>query len=250
MKGSASAALCLCHLQDGTPLIKYGERGDKLYLIRYGKVKVLRPDDKGGRIEVAKLGRGSFVGERALIAGEALLRRSGKQRCGSVSAALVCTSGEAGLRWGVLCAGKRTLITETFRGDGVSRRGAGSVGQELVSLSGQRCLAIDTLQRHRVPVVCSSSGLHRQSKSLVNLWQGSRLTSDFDCLCRRVPALCRQVVQWSCRELRAQQTESEAPLLCRLLLSGCPLFWMPLVAITAGKMGSAEFRAESHRPWP
>lgn len=51
-------------------LINYGERGDKLYLIRYGKVKVMRPDDKGGRIEVVQLGRGQFVGERTLITGQ------------------------------------------------------------------------------------------------------------------------------------------------------------------------------------
>ncbi|KAK9812821.1 hypothetical protein WJX72_004332 [[Myrmecia] bisecta] len=56
--------------QDGQALIKYGERGDKLYLIRYGKVRVLRPDDKGGRVEVAVLGRGHFVGERTLITGK------------------------------------------------------------------------------------------------------------------------------------------------------------------------------------
>ncbi len=103
VKESAAAALCPCHLQDGTPLIKYGERGDKLYLIRYGKVKVLRPDDKGGRIEVAKLGRGSFVGERALIAGETLLGTAVKQRRGGVSAAWVRIRGEAGLGSGLLC---------------------------------------------------------------------------------------------------------------------------------------------------
>ena len=99
VKGSACAAPCPCHLQDGHPLIKYGERGDKLYLIRYGKVKVLRPDDKGGRIEVAKLGRGSFVGERALIAGEALLRKAGNHWGGSVSAE---ESRESKL-WGCVC---------------------------------------------------------------------------------------------------------------------------------------------------
>ncbi len=57
-------------LQDGDVLINYGERGDKLYLIRYGKVKVMRPDDKGGRIEVVQLSRGQFVGERTLITGD------------------------------------------------------------------------------------------------------------------------------------------------------------------------------------
>jgi len=53
--------------EDGQALISYGERGDELFLIRYGKVRVLRPDGKGGRIEVVQLGRGQFVGERAVI---------------------------------------------------------------------------------------------------------------------------------------------------------------------------------------
>lgn len=53
--------------QDGQALIKYGERGDELFLIRYGKVRVLRPDGQGGMIEAVVLGRGQFVGERAVI---------------------------------------------------------------------------------------------------------------------------------------------------------------------------------------
>ena len=61
-----------CHMQNGEALIKYGERGDKLYLIRYGKVRILRPDDSapGGRVEVAKLGRGNLVGERTVVTGK------------------------------------------------------------------------------------------------------------------------------------------------------------------------------------
>ncbi|PNW86201.1 hypothetical protein CHLRE_02g076900v5 [Chlamydomonas reinhardtii] len=53
--------------EDGQPLIRIGERGDELFLIRYGKVRVFRPDGNGGRVEVAVLGRGQFVGERAVI---------------------------------------------------------------------------------------------------------------------------------------------------------------------------------------
>jgi CRP-like cAMP-binding protein len=63
----------------GEALISYGERGDELYLIRYGKVRVLVPDDKGGRFEVALLGRGQFVGERAVINDR--LRRWGLLGC-------------------------------------------------------------------------------------------------------------------------------------------------------------------------
>ncbi|GAX83981.1 hypothetical protein CEUSTIGMA_g11406.t1 [Chlamydomonas eustigma] len=53
--------------QEGQALIKYGERGEELYLIRYGKVAVMRPDGKGGLVEAVVLGRGQFVGERAVI---------------------------------------------------------------------------------------------------------------------------------------------------------------------------------------
>eukprot|EP00955_Chlamydomonas_euryale_P051202 354799-Chlamydomonas_euryale.AAC.2 len=54
--------------QDGDALIKYGERGEELFLIRYGKVRVLRPDGiGGGRVPAAVLRRGQFVGERAVI---------------------------------------------------------------------------------------------------------------------------------------------------------------------------------------
>ena len=53
--------------QDGQALIKYGERGDELFLIRYGKVKVMRPDGNGGRVLGVVLGRGQFVGERAVV---------------------------------------------------------------------------------------------------------------------------------------------------------------------------------------
>lgn len=69
---SCLAQHSLTHVpQNGEALIKYGERGDKLYLIRYGKVRILRPDDSapGGRVEVAKLGRGNLVGERTVVTG-------------------------------------------------------------------------------------------------------------------------------------------------------------------------------------
>lgn len=55
--------------QDKEALIRYGERGDEMFLIRYGRVRVLVPDPTGkteGK-EVAVLGRGQFVGERAVV---------------------------------------------------------------------------------------------------------------------------------------------------------------------------------------
>lgn len=49
--------------EDGKPLIRYGERGNDMYLIRYGKVDVLVPDGSGGRLKVASLGRGQMIGK-------------------------------------------------------------------------------------------------------------------------------------------------------------------------------------------
>ena len=46
-----------------------GERGEKLYIIRYGQVKVQIPLKDGSRKDVAMLGRGQFIGERTLITG-------------------------------------------------------------------------------------------------------------------------------------------------------------------------------------
>ncbi len=62
------------------------------------QVRVLRPDGKGGRIEVVQLGRGQFVGERAVIndrlrSADCVAQGTvqvGVQAGGSVSAAL-CT---------------------------------------------------------------------------------------------------------------------------------------------------------------
>ncbi|KAG1669686.1 hypothetical protein FOA52_002070 [Chlamydomonas sp. UWO 241] len=53
--------------ENGESLITYGESGDELYLIRYGKVRVMRPDGNGGRVTAVVLWRGQFVGERAVI---------------------------------------------------------------------------------------------------------------------------------------------------------------------------------------
>lgn len=54
-------------MQDGELLIRYGERGEELYLIRYGEVCVMRPDGNGGQVTAVVLKRGQFVGERAVI---------------------------------------------------------------------------------------------------------------------------------------------------------------------------------------
>lgn len=55
---------------DGEAIIRFGEQGDQLFLIRNGRVRVLRPgENEGDRIEVASLGRGQFVGERTMVTG-------------------------------------------------------------------------------------------------------------------------------------------------------------------------------------
>eukprot|EP01025_Chloroclados_australasicus_P009311 TRINITY_DN1357_c4_g1_i13.p1 TRINITY_DN1357_c4_g1~~TRINITY_DN1357_c4_g1_i13.p1 ORF type:complete len:1025 (+),score=163.68 TRINITY_DN1357_c4_g1_i13:235-3309(+) len=73
--------------QSGDFLIKYGESGQELFLIRYGKVRVLRPTSDGGRVEVAVLGRGQFVGERTMITGK--LRSADCVAAGSVRAIVI-----------------------------------------------------------------------------------------------------------------------------------------------------------------
>lgn len=49
--------------------MRHGETGTKFYVIRYGKVRVMRPLPNGETAEICKLRRGQFVGERTLITG-------------------------------------------------------------------------------------------------------------------------------------------------------------------------------------
>ena len=58
-------------MQDGQHLIRMGEQGTKLYLIRKGQICVAKPPDQSGgqAITLAILGRGHFVGERTLVTG-------------------------------------------------------------------------------------------------------------------------------------------------------------------------------------
>ena len=60
-------------MQDGQALVRHGERGTKFFVIRYGKVRVMRPLPDGSMLEVCILRRGQFVGERTLITGAAPL---------------------------------------------------------------------------------------------------------------------------------------------------------------------------------
>ena len=59
-------------LQDGQHLIRMGEQGTKLFLIRSGQVGVQLPSNQRGTPPktLAVLGRGHFVGERTLVTGK------------------------------------------------------------------------------------------------------------------------------------------------------------------------------------
>ena len=58
------------HFTDGHRLIKQGEQGDRLYFIRYGRVKVMRPGPGGEDKQVALLQRGQVVGQRTIVTGK------------------------------------------------------------------------------------------------------------------------------------------------------------------------------------
>lgn len=64
-------------LQDGQTLIRMGEQGARLFLIRRGQVRVMRPSERGEAppTTLAVLGRGHFVGERTLVTGRVLCLR-------------------------------------------------------------------------------------------------------------------------------------------------------------------------------
>lgn len=54
-------------LKKGEPLIRIGDRGDSVFIIRRGWVKVAIPDEKEGEVVLNHLGPGEFVGELSLV---------------------------------------------------------------------------------------------------------------------------------------------------------------------------------------
>lgn len=54
----------------GRQLIRQGERGDRVYLVRAGEIEVWRQDGRGREQLVAELHRGDYCGEYALLRGE------------------------------------------------------------------------------------------------------------------------------------------------------------------------------------
>lgn len=56
------------HLPNGSTLFREGDRGEQMYVIAMGTVRVLKRNRDGVEEEIAVLGTGSYVGEMALVA--------------------------------------------------------------------------------------------------------------------------------------------------------------------------------------
>ena len=56
-------------VEKGKEIVKEGEEGDALYVIKGGRVEVVTTDPEGREVKLAELGAGDFFGEVALITG-------------------------------------------------------------------------------------------------------------------------------------------------------------------------------------
>src|SRR5215467_852013 len=54
----------------GTPLFRAGDKGDSMYLIQSGRVRIAVKDEDGHEIVLAELAQGDFFGEMAIIDGK------------------------------------------------------------------------------------------------------------------------------------------------------------------------------------
>lgn len=54
----------------GTPLFRAGDKGDSMYLIQSGRVRIAVNDEDGHQIVLAELAQGDFFGEMAIIDGQ------------------------------------------------------------------------------------------------------------------------------------------------------------------------------------
>ncbi|OUD13802.1 cyclic nucleotide-binding domain-containing protein [Thioflexithrix psekupsensis] len=70
MKQKLISNLSAHYLAANKIVVEQGQSGDSLFIIAEGVVSVLVNADKGQKIEVARLGSGSFFGEMALLTGE------------------------------------------------------------------------------------------------------------------------------------------------------------------------------------
>jgi len=66
-----ASELSSVRLKGGEMLFASGDAGDSLYVVRYGRLRAMRPDGPDGPQVLGEIGRGESVGEMALLTGEA-----------------------------------------------------------------------------------------------------------------------------------------------------------------------------------
>lgn len=65
----ASKRLRPLHYERGDIILRQGSRPDKFYIIKEGKVSVIRRTRDGGEVELARLGKGDVFGEMGILTG-------------------------------------------------------------------------------------------------------------------------------------------------------------------------------------
>ena len=63
--------LMVSDFQPGSPLFRLGEKGDAMYLIEKGRVRISVKDSDGQEVTLAELAGGDFFGEMAILDGQA-----------------------------------------------------------------------------------------------------------------------------------------------------------------------------------
>src|SRR5689334_6375623 len=57
------------HFQEATPLFRSGDKGDAMFLIESGRIRISIHDADGSEVTLAELARGDFFGEMAILDG-------------------------------------------------------------------------------------------------------------------------------------------------------------------------------------
>jgi lysophospholipid hydrolase len=68
--GALLAEIACLPLKRGDVLIRAGEDADRLFVVVYGRLRIVTRDDEGIETVVDEIGRGDTVGERSLLAGD------------------------------------------------------------------------------------------------------------------------------------------------------------------------------------